>query len=137
MWSGGIPIEGSLPMSFPTRLKVILDTDTDTDTDTDSDVDDLLALAVLLGSPEWDLTAAAEPVDETLDATALLRTGTTIAAIGPLTNVADAAPLLGRNGGQELVDDAVALGAPAMPPIEWRCAGEGAAGAHRGTPTHG
>jgi purine nucleosidase len=31
-----------------------------------------------------------EQVDETLDAAALLRTGTTIAAIGPLTNVADA-----------------------------------------------
>lgn len=115
------------------------------DTDIGSDVDDILALAMLLGSPECELTAvctvygdtvlrarmvrrayrlarrqappiaagaretrsgrpvwwaghegalmpdlAAEPVDETLDAPALLRSGTTIAAIGPLTNVADA-----------------------------------------------
>jgi purine nucleosidase len=126
-------------MSYPAPLKVVLDTDIG------SDVDDLLALAMLLGSPEWDLTAVstvygdtvlrarivhrayqlarrpappiaagarraisgrpvwwaghegilmpdltAEPVDETLDATALLGTGTTIAAIGPLTNVAEA-----------------------------------------------
>jgi purine nucleosidase len=132
-------MEEDLPMSYPTPMKVILDTDIG------SDVDDLLALAMLLGSPEWDLTAvttvygdtvlrarmvhrafqlarrpappvaagerearsgrpvwwaghegmlmpdlAAEPVDDTLDATALLRTGTTIAAIGPLTNVAEA-----------------------------------------------
>ncbi|MET0417662.1 MAG: nucleoside hydrolase [Actinoplanes sp.] len=115
------------------------------DTDVGSDVDDLIALAMLLGSPECELTAvstvygdtvlrarmvrrayqlagrpappiaagarearsgrpvwwaghegtlmpdlAAEPVDESLDAAALLRTGTTVAAIGPLTNVADA-----------------------------------------------
>ena len=33
---------------------------------------------------------ASEPVDETLDATAILRTSTVIAAVGPLTNVADA-----------------------------------------------
>jgi purine nucleosidase len=126
-------------MSDPTPTKVVLDTDIG------SDVDDLLALAMLLGSPEWDLTAvstvygdtvlrarmvrrayrlarrpappiaagareahsgrpvwwaghegmlmpdlAAEPVDETLDAAALLRASATIAAIGPLTNVADA-----------------------------------------------
>ena len=126
-------------MSFPIPKKVILDTDIG------SDVDDLLALAMLLGSPEWDLTAvstvygdtvlrarmmhrafrladrpappiaagarqplsgrpvwwaghegnlmpdlAAEAVDETLDAAALLRKGPTVAAIGPLTNVASA-----------------------------------------------
>jgi purine nucleosidase len=126
-------------MSHPSPQKVILDTDIG------SDVDDLLALAMLLGSPEWDLAAVstvygdtvlrarmvrrayrladrpappiaagareprsgrpvwwaghegklmpdldAEPVDETLDATALLRCGTTVAAIGPLTNVAAA-----------------------------------------------
>ncbi len=120
-------------------MRVILDTDIG------SDVDDLLALAMLLGSPEPDLAAVCtvygdtvlrarmvrrayrlarrpappiaagaretrsgrpvwwaghegillpgltdEPVDETLDATALLRTGTTVAAIGPLTNVAEA-----------------------------------------------
>ena len=33
---------------------------------------------------------ASEPVDETLDATALLRASTVVAAVGPLTNVADA-----------------------------------------------
>jgi purine nucleosidase len=132
-------MEEDLPMSVPSPMKVVLDTDIG------SDVDDLLALAMLLGSPEWDLTAVttvygdtvlrarmvhrayrlaccsappiaagaretrsgrpvwltghegllmpdltAEPVDETLDATALLRTGPTIAAIGPLTNVAEA-----------------------------------------------
>jgi purine nucleosidase len=33
---------------------------------------------------------ASEPVDETLDATALLRASTVIAAVGPLTNGADA-----------------------------------------------
>lgn len=126
-------------MSFPIPKKVMLDTDIG------SDVDDLLALAMLLGSPEWDLTAvstvygdtvlrarmvhrafrladrpappiaagsrqplsgrpvwwaghegnlmpdlAAEAVDETLDAAALLRKGPTVAAIGPLTNVASA-----------------------------------------------
>ncbi|WP_433364850.1 nucleoside hydrolase [Actinoplanes sp. CA-142083] len=126
-------------MTPATPMKIVLDTDIG------SDVDDLLALAMLLGSPECDLTAvstvygdtmlrarmvrrayrlarrpappvaagarqarsgrpvwwaghegalmpdlAAEPVDEALDAAALLRTGPTIAAIGPLTNVADA-----------------------------------------------
>jgi len=126
-------------MSYPSPTKVILDTDIG------SDVDDLLALSMLLGSPEWDLTAVstvygdtvlrarmvrrayrlanrpappiaagageprsgrpvwwaghegllmpdlvAEPVDGTLNATALLRRGTTVAAIGPLTNVAEA-----------------------------------------------
>jgi purine nucleosidase len=126
-------------MSYPSPTKVILDTDIG------SDVDDLLALTMLLGSPEWDVAAVstvygdtvlrarmvhrayrlagrpappiaagareprsgrpvwwaghegklmpdlvAEPVDEKLDATALLRTGPTVAAIGPLTNVAEA-----------------------------------------------
>ncbi|MEU4421692.1 nucleoside hydrolase [Actinoplanes sp. NPDC024001] len=115
------------------------------DTDIGSDVDDLLALAMLLGSPEWTVTAvstvygdtllrarmvhrayrlarrpappiaagareahsgrpvwwaghegklmpdlAGEQVDTSLDATSMLRDGTTVAAIGPLTNVADA-----------------------------------------------
>lgn len=115
------------------------------DTDIGSDVDDLLALAMVLGSPEVNLRAvttvygdtllrarmvrrayavarrppppvaagaretrsgrpvwwaghegtlmpdlAAEPVDETLDATALLRASPVVTAIGPLTNVADA-----------------------------------------------
>jgi purine nucleosidase len=126
-------------MSFPSPTKVMLDTDIG------SDVDDLLALTMLLGSPEWDLTAvstvygdtvlrarmvhrayrladrpappiaagageplsgrpiwwaghegslmpdlAAEPVNGALDATAMLRRATTVAAIGPLTNVAEA-----------------------------------------------
>ncbi|WP_328472594.1 nucleoside hydrolase [Actinoplanes sp. NBC_00393] len=120
-------------------VKIVLDTDIG------SDVDDLLALALLFGSPECDLHAvatvygdtvlrarmvrrayrlagrpvppiaagarqahsgrpvwwaghegalmpdlAAEPVDETLDATALVRAGRAVAAIGPLTNVAEA-----------------------------------------------
>jgi purine nucleosidase len=115
------------------------------DTDIGSDVDDLLALAMILGSPELDLRAvttvygdtllrarmvrrayglarrpappvaagaretrsgrpvwwaghegalmpdlASEPVDEALDATAMLRACTVVAAIGPLTNVAEA-----------------------------------------------
>jgi purine nucleosidase len=115
------------------------------DTDIGTDVDDLLALAMILGSPELHLRAvttvygdtrlraqmvrraytlagrptppiaagareprsdrpvwwaghegtlmadlAAEPVDETLDATAMLRAVPTVAAIGPLTNVAHA-----------------------------------------------
>jgi len=126
-------------MSFPSPRRVVLDTDIG------SDVDDLLALAMLLGSPEWDVAAVstvygdtvrrarmvrrayrlahrpappiaagaretrsgrpvwwaghegklmpdldAEPVDQTLDATALLRSGAIVAAIGPLTNVAAA-----------------------------------------------
>lgn len=126
-------------MSYLTPGKILLDTDIG------SDVDDLLALAMLLGSPEWEPAAvttvygdtalrarmvhrayrlagrpappiaagareplsgrpvwwaghegklmpdlAAEPVDGTLDAAALLRTGPTVAAIGPLTNVATA-----------------------------------------------
>jgi purine nucleosidase len=132
-------MKGNPPMSSPSPAKVVLDTDVG------SDVDDLLALVMLLGSPEWELSAvctvygdtvlrarmvhrayrlanrtappiaagareprsgrpvwwaghegklmpdlAAEPVDETLAATALLRTGPAIAAIGPLTNVAEA-----------------------------------------------
>jgi purine nucleosidase len=115
------------------------------DTDIGSDVDDLLALAMILGSPELSLRAvttvygdtllrarmvrrayavagrpavpiaagaretrsgrpawgaghegtqlldlAAEPVDERLDAAAVLRESKLIAAIGPLTNVANA-----------------------------------------------
>jgi purine nucleosidase len=115
------------------------------DTDIGSDVDDLLALAMILGSPELSLRAvttvygdtvlrarmvrrayalagraappiaagaretrsgrpvwwaghegtlmpdlAAEPVDETLDAAAVLREFRVVAAVGPLTNVADA-----------------------------------------------
>jgi purine nucleosidase len=115
------------------------------DTDIGSDVDDLLALAMILGSPELNLRAvttvygdtvlrarmvrrayavagrpaapiaagaretrsgrpawwaghegallldlAAEPVDERLDAAAVLRESKLIAAIGPLTNVANA-----------------------------------------------
>jgi purine nucleosidase len=115
------------------------------DTDIGTDVDDLMALAMILGSPELSLRAvttvygdtllrarmvrrayglagcpappiaagaretrsgrpvwwaghegtlmpalASEPVDETLDATTLLRACATVAAIGPLTNVADA-----------------------------------------------
>jgi len=115
------------------------------DTDIGTDVDDLLALAMILGSPELHLRAvttvygdtrlraqmvrrtyalagrptplisagareprsgrpvwwaghegalmpdlAAEPVDDTLDAAAVLRAAPTVAAIGPLTNVADA-----------------------------------------------
>jgi inosine-uridine nucleoside N-ribohydrolase len=47
-------------MSFPTPLKVILDTDIG------SDVDDLLALAVLLGSPEWDLTTVSTVYGDTV-----------------------------------------------------------------------
>jgi len=137
-------------MSYPGPRHVVLDTDIG------SDVDDLLALAMLLGSPEWDLTAistvygdtvlrarmvrrayrlagrpappiapgareplserpvwwaghegklmpdlVAEPVDETLDAAALLRAGTTVAAIGPLTNVAEA--MARRHGIEQLV----------------------------------
>jgi purine nucleosidase len=115
------------------------------DTDIGSDVDDLLALAMILGSPELSLRAvttvygdtvlrarmvrrayalagrpappiaagarearsgrpvwwaghegalmpdlAAEPVDETLDTATVLRESRLVAAIGPLTNVADA-----------------------------------------------
>jgi inosine-uridine nucleoside N-ribohydrolase len=115
------------------------------DTDIGTDVDDLLALAMILGSPELSLRAvttvygdtllrarmvrrayavagrpappiaagaretrsgrpawwaghegallpdlAAEPVDERLDAAAVLRESRLIAAIGPLTNVANA-----------------------------------------------
>jgi purine nucleosidase len=115
------------------------------DTDIGSDVDDLMALAMILGSAEMNLRAvttvygdtllrarivrrayavagrpappvaagaretrsgrpvwwaghegalvpdlASEPVDETLDATAVLRASTVVAAVGPLTNVADA-----------------------------------------------
>jgi purine nucleosidase len=115
------------------------------DTDIGSDVDDLLALAMSLGSPELSVRAvttvygdttlrarmvrrtyglagrpappiaagarearsgrpvwwaghegalmpdlASEPVDETLDAAAVLRESAIIAAVGPLTNVADA-----------------------------------------------
>ena len=115
------------------------------DTDIGSDVDDLMALAMVLGSAEMNLRAvatvygdtllrarmvrrayavagrpappvaagarearsgrpvswaghegalvpdlASEPVDETLDATAVLRASTVVAAVGPLTNVADA-----------------------------------------------
>ena len=115
------------------------------DTDIGSDVDDLMALAMVLGSAEMSLRAvttvygdtllrarivrrayavagrpappvaagaretrsgqqvwwaghegallpdlASEPVDETLDATAVLRASTVVAAVGPLTNVADA-----------------------------------------------
>ena len=114
------------------------------DTDIGSDVDDLLALAMILGSPELDLRGVttvygdtvlrarivrrafrlaqrsappiaagarearsgrpvwwaghegslmpdltSELVDETLDAAELLRTSKVIAAVGPLTNVAD------------------------------------------------
>jgi purine nucleosidase len=115
------------------------------DTDIGSDVDDLLALAMILGSPELSLRAvttvygdtvlrarmvrrayalagrpappiaagarearsgrpvwwaghegalmpdlAAEPVDETVDTATVLRESRLVAAIGPLTNVADA-----------------------------------------------
>jgi purine nucleosidase len=115
------------------------------DTDIGTDVDDLMALAMILGSPDVHLRAvttvygdtrlraqlvrrayvlagrptppiaagareprsgrpvwwaghegtlmpdlAAEAVDETLDATAMLRACPTVAAVGPLTNVADA-----------------------------------------------
>lgn len=115
------------------------------DTDIGSDVDDLLALAMILGSPELNLRAVTtvygdtllrarmvrrayalagrppppiaagalepwsgrpvwwaghegklmpdleyEPVDESLDATALLRASEAVAAVGPLTNVASA-----------------------------------------------
>ena len=115
------------------------------DTDIGTDVDDLMALAMVLGSPELTLRAvttvygdtllrarmvrrayavagrpappiaagtreprsgrsvfwaghegtlmpdlASEPVDETLDATALLRGSTVVAAVGPLTNVGNA-----------------------------------------------
>jgi len=115
------------------------------DTDIGSDVDDLLALAMMLGSPELSLRAvttvygdtvlrarmvrrayalagrpappiaagarearsgrpvwwaghegalmpdlAAEPVDETVDTATVLRASQIVAAIGPLTNVADA-----------------------------------------------
>jgi purine nucleosidase len=115
------------------------------DTDIGSDVDDLMALAMILGSPEFSLRAvttvygdtalrarmvsrtfalagrpappiaagarearsgrpvwwaghegalmpdlASEPVDQTLDAAAVLRESRVVAAIGPLTNVADA-----------------------------------------------
>jgi purine nucleosidase len=44
---------------------------------------------------------AAEPVDETLDAAATLRASTTVAAVGPLTNVADA--LEGSHSIEQLV----------------------------------
>jgi purine nucleosidase len=44
---------------------------------------------------------ASEPVDETLDATAVLRASTVVAAVGPLTNVADA--LEGPQGVEQLV----------------------------------
>jgi purine nucleosidase len=126
-----------MSVSHPTKIVL--------DTDIGSDVDDLLALAMLLGSPEWDLAAvstvygdtvlrarmvrrvyrladrpappiaagarearsgrpvwwaghegilmpdlASEPVDDTLDAVTLLRTSSAVAAIGPLTNVAEA-----------------------------------------------
>jgi purine nucleosidase len=126
-------------MAYSSPQQVVLDTDIG------SDVDDLLALAMVLGSPVWDLAGVStvygdtvlrarmvrrayrladrpappiaagareplsgrpvwwaghegalmpdlhtEPVDETLKATAILRTGTTVAAIGPLTNVAEA-----------------------------------------------
>jgi purine nucleosidase len=126
------------------------------DTDIGSDVDDLLALAMVLGSAELDLRAvttvygdtvlrarmvrrayavakhpvppiaagaresrsgrpvwwaghegvlmpdlASEPVDEALDAVAILRASTVVAAVGPLTNVADA--LDGSHGIEQLV----------------------------------
>ena len=126
------------------------------DTDIGTDVDDLLALAVVLGSPELDLQGVTtvygdtalrarmvhrayalagcpappiaagarearsgravwwaghegalmadldrEPLDDSLDATTLLRAAGTIAALGPLTNVADA--LDGPNVIQQLV----------------------------------
>lgn len=126
------------------------------DTDIGSDVDDLLALAMVLGSPELNLKAvatvygdtllrarmvrrayataqhpvppiaagaresrsgrpvwwaghegvlmpdlAAEPVDEALNATTMLRASEVVAAVGPLTNVADA--LDGPHGIEQLV----------------------------------
>ncbi|GAB3433741.1 nucleoside hydrolase [Flindersiella endophytica] len=126
------------------------------DTDIGSDVDDLLALAMILGSPELRLRAvttvygdtllrarmvrraytvtrrpappvaagaretrsgravwwaghegtlvpdlASEPVDETLDVTSLLRESAVVAAVGPLTNVAEA--LEGTHGIEQLV----------------------------------
>jgi purine nucleosidase len=127
-------------MAYSSPQEVVLDTDIG------SDVDDLLALAMVLGSPEWHLTAVAtvygdtvlrarmvrrayrlanrpvppiaagareplsgrpawwaghegalmpdlhtEPVDETRKATAILRTGRTVAAIGPVSSPSRAA----------------------------------------------
>jgi hypothetical protein len=51
---------GSHSMSHPSPRKVVLDTDIG------SDVDDLLALAMLLGSPEWELAAVSTVYGDTV-----------------------------------------------------------------------